>query len=68
MATEAATIPLLTPYKLGKFNLSHRYAIRVVLGKGEWATALDLTSKLGLIPNFFKAFIILKVLNIYIYI
>ena len=27
MAAEAATIPLLTPYKLGKFNLSHRYAI-----------------------------------------
>ncbi|KAM4068447.1 hypothetical protein ACB094_12G012800 [Castanea mollissima] len=25
MAAEAATIPLLTPYKLGKFNLSHRY-------------------------------------------
>ena len=25
MAAEAATIPLLTPYKLGKFNLSRRY-------------------------------------------
>uniref|UniRef100_A0A7N2RA88 Uncharacterized protein n=1 Tax=Quercus lobata TaxID=97700 RepID=A0A7N2RA88_QUELO len=25
MAAEAPTIPLLTPYKLGKFNLSHRY-------------------------------------------
>ena len=25
MAAEAPTIPLLTPYKLGKFKLSHRY-------------------------------------------
>ncbi|GMY07873.1 12-oxophytodienoate reductase 2-like [Fagus crenata] len=27
MAAEAATIPLLTPYKLGKFNLSHRVVL-----------------------------------------
>ncbi|KAB1210906.1 12-oxophytodienoate reductase 1 [Morella rubra] len=25
MAAEATTIPLLTPYRMGKFNLSHRY-------------------------------------------
>ena len=29
MAAEAPTIPLLTPYKLGRFNLSHRYTIHL---------------------------------------
>ena len=68
MAVEAATIPLLTPYKLGKFNLSHRYAISVALDKGEVDDHIRLISKLGFVPKFVKTFIILKVLNIYIYI
>ena len=29
MAAEAPTIPLLTPYKLDRFNLSHRYTIHL---------------------------------------
>ncbi|GMY07871.1 12-oxophytodienoate reductase 2-like [Fagus crenata] len=34
MAAEAATIPLLTPYKLGKFNLSHSDDFVSMISKG----------------------------------